>query len=146
MSRPRSYIDTSALVKRFVTELRSPDMDQFLMSNSHQCVLSSLSLTELKSVMRRKVRLGEITKAANQQAQSLVAMELAQGTWHYQTIAEPLFNYASELIDQLDTSLGALDAIHLACAKISRCSLMVSGDKQLLRAATEAGLQTLDLS
>ena len=39
MSRPLAYVDTSALIKRFVSELRSADMDQFLMRDSHRCVL-----------------------------------------------------------------------------------------------------------
>lgn len=145
MSRPLAYVDTSALIKRFVSELRSADMDEFLMRDSHRCVLSSLSLTELKTVMRRKVRSAEVSLTASQQANQLVMLELAQGTWQYQSVNEPLFTYAGELVEQLESTLGALDALHLACAKTAQCSLMVSGDKQLLRASSEMGLQILDL-
>jgi uncharacterized protein len=150
MSRPMAYVDTSALVKRFVTEARSLDMETFLIAGSHRCVLSSLSLTELKTVLRRRQRdpngAQQIALQTAQQAYSQVLMELAQSTWHFQPIAESIFTYAGELVDQLATQLGALDALHLACAKTARCSLMVSADKQLLRASSELGLQTLDLS
>jgi uncharacterized protein len=145
-----AYVDTSALVKRFVTEARSLDMETFLISGSHRCVLSSLSLTELKTVLRRRQRdpnvAQQITLQTAQQAYNQVLMELAQSTWHFQSIAESIFTYAGELVEQLTTQLGALDALHLACAKTARCSLMVSADKQLLRASSELGLQTLDLS
>jgi uncharacterized protein len=150
MSRPMAYIDTSALVKRFVTEANSLAMETFLMTGSHRCVLSSLSLTELKTVLRRRQRdpnlTQQITLQTAQQAYTQVLMELAQSTWHFQPVAESIFTYAGELVDQLATQLGALDALHLACAKTARCSLMVSADKQLLRASSELGLQTLDLS
>ena len=75
-----------------------------------------------------------------------VILELAQGSWHFQTISEAIFSFATELIDQVHTQLGTLDALHLACAKAARCSLMVSADKQLLKASQEAGLEILDLS
>jgi uncharacterized protein len=150
MSRLMAYVDTSALVKRFVTEARSLDMETFLMTGSHRCVLSSLSLTELKTVLRRRQRdpnlTQQITLQTAQQAYTQVLMELAQSTWHFQPVAESIFTYAGELVDQLATQLGALDALHLACAKTARCSLMVSAHKQLLRASSELGLQTLDLS
>ena len=146
MSRPLAYVDTSALIKRFVDELRSADLEAFLMRESHRCVLSSLSITEFKTVMHRKLRSGDISPAAHQHANQVVALELAQGTWQYQMIGESLFTYTGELVQQIETSLGALDALHLACAKTARCDLMVSGDKQLLRASAELGLQILDLS
>jgi predicted nucleic acid-binding protein len=50
------------------------------------------------------------------------------------------------LIEGLTTQLGALDAMHLACAKTANCELMVSADKQLLRASNEAGLNIFDLN
>jgi predicted nucleic acid-binding protein len=146
MSRPFAYIDTSALVKRFVNEARSLDMESFLIAGTHRCALSSLSLTELKTVLRRRQRDPNAAQQITQQAYSQVLMELAQSTWHFQQVSESIFTYAGELVDQLSTQLGALDALHLACAKTARCSLMVSADKQLLRASAEIGLQTLDLS
>ena len=150
MNLPLAYIDTSALLKRFVEEAHSLEMEAFLMTGSHRCVLSSLSLTEMKSVFRRRQRdpnlTQQISPQASQQATSQVLLELAQGSWHFQTISEAIFSFAAELIDQVQTQLGTLDALHLACAKTARCSLMVSADKQLLKASQEAGLEILDLS
>ena len=146
MSKPLAYVDTSALVKRFMTEAKSVEVEAFLMGQSHQCALSSLSLTELKSVLQRRKRESHITDEVARLAQQQVMLELAQGSWHYLAITEPIFVFAGELMEQLKSPLGTLDAIHLACAKTSRCELMLSADRQLLRAASEAGLQTMNLS
>jgi uncharacterized protein len=141
-----AYIDTSALVKRFVNELRSLDIEQFLLAGTHRCVLSSLSLTELKTVLRRRCRTGHITDTMARMGVEQVLQELARGTWHYQVVGETIFSLAGELTDRLDASLGTLDALHLASAKAAGCQLMVSADKQLLRASAECGLELLDMS
>ena len=144
--RTLAYIDTSALAKRFVSEVKTPELEAFLMSDSHQCVLSSLSLTELKSVLRRRLREHAITNKVMQLSEQQVMLELARGTWKYFPISEAIFSYAGELIEQLATPLGTLDAIHLACARTADCELMVSADRQLLKASKLAGMKTLDMS
>ena len=143
-------MDTSALVKRFVSEARSEEIEAFLMRGSHRCVLSNLSLTELKGALKRRRNdpnpMQQISMKTCRQASNQVLIELAQGTWHFQGISKAIFTYAGELIDQLATQLGMLDALHLACAKTADCGMMVSADRQLIRASPELGLQTLDLS
>lgn len=150
MNPSLAYVDTSALVKRFVSEARSDDVESFLMRSSHRCVLSNLSLTELKTVLKRRRNdpnpKQQISMKTCKQAYNQVLIELAQGTWHFQPISEAVFTYAGELIDQLATQLGTLDALHLACAKTANCAMMVSADRQLIRASSELGMQTLDLS
>lgn len=150
MSKPFAYIDTSALVKRFINEARSLEVEAFLIAGTHRSVLPSLSLTELKAVLRRRQRdpnpAQQISPQTVQLAYNQVLMEMAQNTWHFEPVTERIFTYAGELVDQLNTQLGTLDALHLACAKTARCSLMVSAHKQLLRASAEVGLQTFDLS
>jgi len=115
------------------------------MAQSHQCVLSSPSLTELKSVLQRRQREPQISDEVVRMAQQPVMLELAQGSWYYLAIAEPILVFAGEPIKTLQSPIGTLDAIHQPCAKTSRCELMLSADRQLLHAASEAGLQTMDL-
>ena len=138
------------MVKRFVSEARSADIEAFLMRGSHRCVLSNLSLTELKAALKRRRNdpnpMQQISMKTCSQAYNQILIELAQKTWHFQGISEAIFTYAGELIDQLATQLGMLDALHLACAKTANCAMMVSADRQLINASSELGLQTLDLS
>ena len=76
MSKPLAYVDTSALVKRFMTEAKSVEVEAFLMGQSHQYVLSSLSLTELKSVLQRRERESLISDEVVRLAQQQVILEL----------------------------------------------------------------------
>ena len=97
-------------------------------------------------MLQRRKRESQISDEVVRLAQQQVMLELAQGSWHYLAITEPIFVYAGELVEQLKCPLGTLDAIHLACAKTSRCELMLSADRQLLRAASEAGLLIMNVS
>ena len=76
MSKPLAYIDTSALVKRFMTEAKTDEIETFLIGHSHQCALSSLSLTELKSVLQRRKRELLISDEVVRLAQQQVILEL----------------------------------------------------------------------
>ena len=75
-----------------------------------------------------------------------IMTELATDALAFHAIDASLFDLAGSLIERLQSPLGTLDALHLACAKATRAALLVSADKQLLRAAQEAELAVLDLS
>ena len=143
---PSTSLDTSAFIKRFLTEKSTADMERFATSENHRLAISLLTVTEFRCVMKRRSRLGTVTPAFVQQATRQLLREIAGGKLQFHAIDGATFNLAGELIDHLSSPLGALDVIHLACAKAAGSSLMVSADRQLLRAAREAGLQTLDTS
>ena len=141
-----AYIDTSAFIKRFIEEPGTTEIERFIAEEKYRCVLSPLSTVEIKSVLKRKVLNQEVTPETAKSIQQLVDLEIASQAIGFQTIDAATFEKTGQLIDGLMTQLGALDAIHLACAKTANCELVVSADKQLISAATELGLQTFDLS
>ncbi len=141
-----AYIDTSAFIKRFIEEPGTAEIERFIAEERYTCMLSSLSVVEIKSVLKRKVMGKEVTPGTAKTIQELVNLEIASQSIAFQTIDAATFEKTGQLMDGLTTQLGALDAIHLACAKTANCELIVSADKQLIRAATELGLQTFDLS
>ena len=57
-----AYIDTSAFIKRFVSELGSAQIEALIASNLYRVALSSLSLTEIRAVLKRLTRLGQISE------------------------------------------------------------------------------------
>ena len=146
MSQPLAYVDTSALVKRFVSEDRTAEMEAFALDNEYRLTISSLTVAEFRSVLKRRLRMGTVDAPFVTKATEQLAIEIASSALAFQAIDAGLFNLAGDLIERLDAPLGTLDALHLACAKTARCTLMVSADKQLLRAAEEAEMQILDLS
>ena len=141
-----AYVDTSAYLKRFLTEARSDDMEAIVAANDYQLAISSLSVTEFRAVLKRRLLLGAISGLFYRKANEQLQQEIANGSLQLYPITAATFNLASEIIDGLSSPLGTLDALHLACAKAVGSVLMVSGDRQLLRASRESGLQTIDLS
>lgn len=141
-----AYVDTSAFIKRFVEELGTAEIERFIADQNHLVMLSSLSMVEIKSVLKRKVANRELLQESVTSIKELINLEIATQSIRFQHIDAAIFERTGHLIEGLTAQLGTLDAMHLACAKTANCELMVSADKQLLRAATELGLQTLDLS
>ena len=141
-----AYIDTSAFMKRFLTEARSDDIDTLLNSDKYRPAISSLTVTEFRSVLKRRQRENLIISSFANKAVSQLLEEIASGALRFHAIDAAIFNLAGELIDKLTAPLGTLDALHLACAKATGAAVMISADKQLLRAAFEADMQIIDFS
>jgi len=141
-----AYVDTSAFIKRFVPENHSTAMDDFASNGESRMAISSLTVTEFRSVMKRRLRLGTLSSQFVSRATEQLLKEISAGALRFQAIDASIFNLAGELIERLESPLGTLDSLHLACAKTSGATMMVSADRQLLRASTEAGLEVLDLS
>ena len=140
-----AYVDTSAFIKRFLREARTDDMDELAESNDYRLAISSLVVTELRSVFKRNMRLGLLNDVFVQQATQQLHTEIASGGLRFHAMDASIFNLAGDLISRLESPLATLDALHLACAQATGADLMVSADVQLLRASSEAGLKTLNL-
>ena len=140
-----AYVDTSAFVKRFLPEARTEDMDELAESKDYRLAISSLVVTELRSVFKQNHRLGRINDNFVRQATQQLHTEIASGGLRFHAIDAAIFNLAGDLISRLTSPLATLDAVHLACAQAIGADIMVSADLQLLRAAAEAGLKTLSL-
>ena len=141
-----AYIDTSAFIKRFIVESGSAEVEALIATQQYRLTLSSLSLTEIRSVLKRQQRLGVITVTHALKAIEQIAIELASNALAFQAVDGSIFNLAGDMIDNLTAPLGTLDAVHLASAKAARCEFMITADRQLLRAASEAGLRVVDLT
>jgi predicted nucleic acid-binding protein len=141
-----AYVDTSAFIKRFLNEDRTSDMEAFAMDSKYRMAISSLTVTEFRSVLRRRLRMGTVGLEFVGKATQQLLKEIAAGALRFHAIDGATFNLAGDLIEQVESPLATLDALHLACAKACGAVIMVSADKQLLRASREAGLEILDFS
>jgi predicted nucleic acid-binding protein len=141
-----TYIDTSALVKRYVAEVGSAWVRR-MVARPVQDVIYTAALTEVevRSALQRLVREGRLDTA---QAQRLTQRVLQHFTRRYQLIriTRPVVAEAGRLVEGYP--LRAYDAVHLACALIVRCSmhrrgmpspLFVTADTTLLAAAQAEG-------
>jgi hypothetical protein len=141
-----TYIDTSALVKRYVAEVGSAWIRR-MVARPVQDVIYTAVLTEVevRSALQRLIREGRLDTA---QAQHLTQRVLQHFTRRYQLIriTRPVVAEAGRLVEGYP--LRAYDAVQLACALTVRRSmhrrgmpspLFVTADTTLLAAAQAEG-------
>jgi uncharacterized protein len=140
------YVDSSALVKRYVAEVGSPWVRR-LVARPRQQVLYTAVLTavEVRSALQRLVREHRVDAA---RAQRLTQRVIHHCTQRYQLIqiTRPVVTQAGTLLER--HPLRAYDAVHLACAlTVQRLMqrrgmpppLFVAADVTLLAAAAAEG-------
>ena len=143
---PAVYLDTSALVKRYVPEVGSAWVRRTLARPTIQVLYTSaIAQPEVLSALQRKVRAGQLTAAeAVRRAQRVTT----HFTWRYRllTITPDVLTQACALVQAYP--LRAYDALHLACALTARQRRLqhgapglrfVAADTTLLAAARAEG-------
>ena len=141
-----TYIDTSALVKRYVAEVGSAWVRRMVARPVQDVIYTaSLAEVEVRSALQRLVREGRLDTAP---AQRLTQRVLQHFTRRYQLIriTRPVVAEAGRLVEGYP--LRAYDAVQLACALTVRRSmhrrgmpspLFVTADTTLLAAAQAEG-------
>lgn len=128
------YLDTSVLAPFYWTEAISDAVEQ-LFEQHERLVISELSEVELISALSRRVRMGEIDRA---DASAIAArFQAALDAEFYQLVTVTPLHYqtAKQWMQQFDTPLRTLDALHLAIA--SGLSIpLVTADLGLGKSAT----------
>lgn len=134
------YVDTSALIKRYITEPNSDEFDAFFMARSPIAV-SRLTLVEIRSALARRRRAGEISPDIEEQAMNEVRIDLQDGILDVYPVADEQVAQALHLIDRLSPMpLRTLDALHLAIAIDQRCVDFATADRHQAEAARALGL------
>jgi predicted nucleic acid-binding protein len=135
------YLDTSALVKRYVTEPGSEDI--VALTAAAEAVATSLvTRAEVAAALARAVRVGALDNDSGRRAQRRFSREWP--TFVRVPITEALVFRAETLA--WDHGLRGYDAVHLAAAltwrdAIGRDVVLATFDRQLWDAAPDAGLQ-----
>lgn len=135
------YLDTSALLKRYVPEAHSDAFEEYL-APLMPAVVSRLTLVELRSGLARKRREGAIAADREQAAVTEIRIDVQDGLLQVQPSTDQHFNDAFRLIDQLpDIPLRTLDALHLAIAQSIRAQELATADDTMARAAAALGMR-----
>ena len=135
------YLDTSAIVKRYVSEPGSQEV--VVLTTAAEAVATSLvTRTEVAAALARAVRVGTLDHDGGRRAQRRFSQEWP--TLVRVPITEALVFRAETLA--WDHGLRGYDAIHLAAAltwrdAVGRDVVLATFDRQLWEAAPEAGLQ-----
>lgn len=140
------YVDTSALVKRYIHEPTSAAFDAFVAATADDLFISPLTITEFESVLQRRLRQRDFDKTFMKKAQSLFSNDMAAALWQVQAFEPAAFQDAVRLIRDSGVPLATLDALHLGSALQYGCTHIATSDTQLARAAQRSGLVIHDFS
>jgi predicted nucleic acid-binding protein len=131
------YLDASALVKLFVPEAESDELNHAL-TGLTDVIVSDLALTEMASALGRRTREELLTP---DEAQRLYreATKL-HASLHQAELTPPIHRRAERLMLSLPIPLRALDALHLATLLDAEAATVVTFDPRLREAAASQGI------
>lgn len=138
---PVVYLDTSALVKRYVEETGTPEV-QTLIQAADVLGTSALARVEMAAALAKAVRVGALTRE-----EAGTALETFLTDWprlYRLKVTDPLLERASDLAWK--EGLRGYDATHLAAALLWQEMLevpvvMATFDRNLWEAARRRGLE-----
>jgi len=140
MPATECYLDTSALIKLYVAEPFSDEVEQFL-AGIDQPTVSSLTVLEWHSAMMRRQRAGHFPKRYLNTARQEFAKHRAEGYFRLCALNDALFTQATSLLDDVNPiPLRSLDAMHLAAARSLGKPTFATADRILAEAAAKLGL------
>lgn len=136
------YVDTSALIKRYVVERGRREVLQ-LLTNNH-CVVSAILPIEVRSALRRRAAEGALDE--RQISTILKRFNADRAFWTFVDISKEVVAFAETL--SAAHPVRALDAIHVASAHLfasrigSAAFTFVSADTRQTAAAAASGMTT----
>ena len=142
------YCDTSALVKLYHQEVGTERMEELFSQEENVLVISELAIVEFYSTLARKVRIGEITPEAQEEARRNFEADCRQ-RFVVAPLGSSVIQKAKELLQKYGNTkaLRTLDALHLGACLIALTHgalVFVSADAHQLDVGTLEGLQVLN--
>jgi predicted nucleic acid-binding protein len=141
MSVDLPYVDTSALAKWYISEPGSDDFETFIRRFS-QVVISRLSVVELRCLLARRYRAGDITRRVADGAFALFEDDVRHGHLEVRPLSDQHALVALDLLRILSAHpLRTLDALHLATARATGSRILATADRILARSAADLGFE-----
>ena len=137
------YIDTSALAKCYIRELRSLEVLNWTEAQD-EVATSPLTLVEFRCMLARRRRAGQIDAPLERVALAEFDRDVQSRAWRIYHDANNLFTEARQLIDLIpELPLRALDALHLAYARHYGVESFATADKHQAQAAKALGIPVI---
>jgi predicted nucleic acid-binding protein len=142
MSAEPPYVDTSALAKWYLNESGSDEFVDFI-RRQRLALISRLTVVELRSLLARRRRSGDITVDYHRDAIRTFETDIRRGFLQVEPLLDSQAVVAADFIDRLrDLPLRTLDALHLAIAHTIGVRVLATADRGLARAAEALGFTT----
>lgn len=145
----KTYLDSSAVVKLYVTEAKSSEVSQYVHTLKHPLPFSHLHDLELRNGLRLKVFREEVSPESVAASLRLLDEDLTAGV-----LLRPEFNWfdifhrAEELSKTHSQTVGcrSLDLLHVASALLLESQDFLTFDNRQIALAKAAGLKIIDLT
>jgi predicted nucleic acid-binding protein len=135
-----AYLDTSVLIKLYVAETFSTEVERFV-GEANGIVISRLSTLEWHCAMARRARTGQITQDYLNLARTEFTRHLAEGYFRIVPFDDPLLSDALRVLDSTNpVPLRTLDAIHLTAVRNAGVMRIATADDVMRRAAYQLQL------
>lgn len=136
-----AYLDTSVLIKLYVAETFSTEVEHFV-GEASGIVISRLSTLEWHCAMARRARTGQITQDYLNLARTEFTRHLAEGYFRIVPYDDPLLSDALRVLDSANPApLRTLDAIHLTAVHNAGVTRIATADDVMRRAALQLQLE-----
>ena len=133
------YVDTSALVKRYLQEPGSDAFDTFFLTQAPLCI-SRLTAIELRCALARRRRAKQISRKLEDQVQEAFRLDMQDGALIVVSFNDDDLTLAYHLMDEVGViPLRTLDALHLAVARHVTATGFATADKNQANAARQLG-------
>jgi uncharacterized protein len=134
------YIDSSALVKLYLEEDGSSELDTILVGRD-DLVISDLGITEIVSAFARRGREGNIPAANVGLVRGRILQDVDARIFRLAQLTPEVHREAERLLMALQNQpLRALDALHVALALSTEAKTLITFDKRLAEASRAIGL------
>jgi predicted nucleic acid-binding protein len=137
----RAYLDTSALAKWYLNEQGSESFVVFL-QNLDVAVISSLTVTEMRSLFSRRRRMGDLSVELENQLFAAFLEDIDRGWLQRYPLDDARFSEATNLIARHpEQPLRSLDALHLTVAAQAGIPILATADAVMAAAGLNMGFQ-----
>ena len=134
------YCDASALVKLYVPEAGSDELNQALRKR-RDVLISDLAVTEIVSSLARRRREGALTAAIAARLHRAILSHAGKGVYRRVELLPETHREAERLLLAAESvALRAADALHLALAISGDAASVLTYDRRLADAARTVGL------
>jgi uncharacterized protein len=135
----RAYLDTSALAKWYLNEPGSEIFVRYI-QGLDVAAISSLTQTEMRSLLARRRRMGELTHELEAVVYAAFLDDITQGSLQLYSVEDARFAEAVNLISRYpEHPLRTLDALHLAVARHWEVDALATADAAMAEAAISMG-------
>jgi uncharacterized protein len=136
----RTYLDTSVLAKWYLNEPLSDEVEEYLETLA-STLISSLAIVEMRSLLVRRRRSGEIAPALVERIWATFAEDRTAGVLTVLEVEDQHLRAATRILDRVEAPLRTLDAMHLALAESAGAGVCATADRILAAGASELGLE-----